>query len=307
MYGFGSVTVFRDSEMGKGTQVDYDAELLERVSRRFRRGMWESVASDVVGCAGIELESFGPVLATAFGELADCRRLNEIQGAAEPGAVADGHLAAAVEWMQSREVDYCVPIAAGRPGAEEAEAWLGERGYERGSGWVKFVRDASPPSFQPSPAITVWPLGDQEIDGGTMSEIAAEAMDVVPMMASTLFYGLPDRAHWHCYTTAMEGVFGIVSATSMLIHDGVAQLGPTSTLPRARRRGCATALLSQCLADAHLAGCHTVLTEIWDCEPGRLSPAARILERAGFEPAYAVSDWQLPALHPAAFAPSGYW
>ena len=55
--------------------------------------------------------------ATAFGELPEVFSLNQIQGAAEPGAIEDGHLAGAIEWMRAREVDYRVPVAASRPGA----------------------------------------------------------------------------------------------------------------------------------------------------------------------------------------------
>ena len=65
---------------------------------------------------------FGPVQATAFGDLPEVSMLQQIQGAAEPGAIDDGHLAAAVEWMRAREVDYRIPVAGGRPGADEAEA-----------------------------------------------------------------------------------------------------------------------------------------------------------------------------------------
>jgi len=48
------------------------------------------------------MERFGPVQATAFGDLPEIHLLQQIQGAAEPTAVADGHLAAAVEWMRAR-------------------------------------------------------------------------------------------------------------------------------------------------------------------------------------------------------------
>lgn len=284
--------------------MEYDAALLERVARKFRQEMWESVVPDAVE-DGVEVEGFGPILATAFADLGEFHHLNQIQGAAEPGAIDGGHLADAVEWMREREVDYCVPVPEGRPGTAKAEAWLGARGYERAGGWMTFVRDASPPRERPSPNITIWPLGQQEIDGEGMSEIAAEAMDM-PVTVATLFFGLPGRPHWHCYTASVNEEWGIVSTASMLVHEGVAQLGPGNTLPRARGRGCATELMRQRLEDAHLAGCHTVFAEIWDSEPGRPSPAARIFERAGFEPAYAVSDWRRPALHPATTEPQGF-
>lgn len=277
--------------------MDYDASVLERVAQKFRRDMWESVVPDAVTESGVEVERFGPVQATSFCDLPEVHNLNEIQGAAEPGAISGGHLADAVEWMRAREVDYRVPVADGRPETAEAEAWLGQRGYERGGGWVKLVRDASPPDFPHDPGIQIWPLGQNEIDGEGMSAIVAEAMEL-PITAGTLFFSLPQRLHWHCYTASLSPEEGIVSTASMLIHEGVAQLGPGNTLSHARRRGCNTALLRQRMIDAHIAGCHTIFAEVWDSKPNSPSPAARNLLRAGFEPAYTVQSWQRPALHP---------
>ncbi len=279
--------------------MDYDAALLERVAQKFRRDMWESVCPEAVTESGVEVETFGPIQATAFGDLPEVHKLNEIQGAAEPGAISGGYLAEAVEWMRAREVDYRVPVAEGRPGSAEARVWLGARGYEQGDGWVKLVRDASPPEIPPNPEVTVWPLGQDESDGEGLSAIVAETMEL-PITAGTLFFSLPQRLHWHCYTASLDPGVGIVSTASMLIHEGVAQLGPGNTLPQARGRGCNTALLRQRLLDASRAGCQMVFAEVWDSEPGHLSAAGRNFVRAGFEPAYGVRNWQRPALHPAA-------
>ena len=127
--------------------MGYESAVLERVAQQFRREMWHSVVPEAVTESGVELKRFGPVQATAFGDLPEVGSLNQIQGAAEPGAIEEGHLAAAIAWMRAREVDYRVPVAAGRPGAAEAKSWLDRRGYERGGGWVKLVRDASPRTF----------------------------------------------------------------------------------------------------------------------------------------------------------------
>lgn len=279
--------------------MDFDAALLERVAQEFRRDMWESVVDEAVTESGIEVERFGPVQASAFGELPEIAVLNQIQGAAEPGAVSGGYLAAAIEWMRSREVDYRIFIAEGRPESAEAEAWLGNRGYERGEGWVTFVRDASPPpDLAVNPEIRIWPLGESEIDGEGLSAILSQGMDL-PLTAETLFFSLPQRERWHCYTASLPE--GRVAATaSMLIHDGVAQFGPGSTLEYARGCGCNTALLQRRLQDAIAAGAHTIFAEVWDCQPERFSAVGRNLVRAGFEQAYAVRNWQRPALRPAA-------
>jgi hypothetical protein len=278
--------------------MDYDAGVLERVAQRFRRDIWESVVPEAVTESGVQVASFGPVQATAFGDPPEAHSLNQIQGAAEPGAIEQGHLADAVEWMRTREVDYRVPVAEARPGAPEAEAWLGARGYERGTAWVKLVRDASVPDLPENPEVRIYELGEYEGDGEGLSSIVAEALEL-PVTASSLFFSLPQKDGWRCYTAALDPGEGVVSTGSMLICDGVAQLGPGTTLEGGRGRGCHTALLRRRLLDAAEAGCHTVFVELGECDSHELETTCRNLVRAGFEGAYRSHNWQRPALRPA--------
>lgn len=278
--------------------MDFEAAVLERVAQRFRRDMWESVVPEAVSESGVEVESFGPVQATAFGDLPEAHGLNQIQGAAEPSAIADGHLAEAVEWMRAREVDYRVPVAEARPGAAQARAWLGARGYEQGAAWIKLVRDASPPDLERDPEIAIYELGEYEDDGEGLSSIIAEAMKL-PVTASALFFSLPQKAGWRCYTAALGRDQPVVATASMMICDGIAQLGPGNTLECGRGRGCNTQLLRRRLLDAAAAGCHTVFVELGETEPEWMAAVYRNLQRAGFEEAYRSHNWQRPALHPA--------
>ncbi len=277
--------------------MNYDAALLERVAQRFWRDMWRSVTPDAVAESGVEVRNFGPVQATAFGDLPEVHSLNQIQGAAEPGAIEGGHLAEAIEWMRSWEVDYRVPVAECRPGVERAESWLSTRGYERGSGWTKLVREASPPDLPANPEVTIFELGESEADGEGLSSIAAEMLGL-PVTAGTLFFSLPQERQWRCYTAALpEGE--IVATGAMRIDGGVAQLGLGTTLEHGRGRGCNTELLRRRILDAVEAGCHTVFIELGERTPELLSGAYRNLRRAGFEEAYRSRNWQRPALHPA--------
>ena len=279
--------------------MEFDSGLLERVAQRFRREMWESVVPEAVTESGVVVREFGPVQATVFGDLPEAHCLNQIQGAAEPGAVEDGFLAEAVEWVRCREVDYRVPVAADRPNAGMAQQWLTRRGYERAGGWLKLVRDASPPDFFADPEIMIWELGAEEVDGEGLSTIAAEVLEL-PTTAATLFFSLPQEEHWRCYTAAVDPEDeGIVATASMMICEGVAQLSPGTTLEHARQQGCDTALLHRRLLDASKAGCHTVFVELGECEPEDLQAACRNLYRAGFQGAYESHNWQRPALHPA--------
>jgi hypothetical protein len=277
----------------------FDTAEMERAAKRFRGDMWRAVPRDAVIESGIEIHSFGPVQATAFGDLPECHNVNQIQGAAEPGAVEDGHLAEAIEWMRSREVEYCVPVASARPGSEQATEWLGGHGYERGASWVKFVHDPSSPSLAENPEVAVYELGDDEADGEGMSMIAAEAFGL-SLTAETLFFDLPLQEHWRCYTASVPAIDErIVSTGSVLIQDGVALLGVDATLESARGRGCHQALLRQRLLVAAEADCHTVFAEFAEADPRSAAIARRNLLRAGFHEAYRSQNWQRPALRSA--------
>lgn len=277
----------------------YDAALLERIAQRFRREMWMSVVPEAVTESGVEVQGFGPVQATVFGDLPEVKALNQIQGAAEPGAVCDGHLARAVEWIRGREVDYVVPVAEGRPGSDEAVAWLGRRGYERGRDSVKFIRDTAGPDLEVDPDIIIYELGEDEADGEGMSAILTEALGIAGT-AGTLFFSLPQEEDWRCYTAAPDREVGVVSTASMLIDGEIAQFGPGATLESWRGCGCNRALLRRRLLDAAKAGCRTVFVELGECDPDSFLAIRGNLLRAGFEEAYGSQVWQRPALRPAA-------
>ena len=279
--------------------VGYDAAVLEMVAQQFRRAMWKSVVPDAVTESGVEVENFGPVLATAFGDLPETVGLNQIQGAAEPGAVSGGYLAEAVEWMRAREVDYRIAVAEARPCSAEAEGWLGQRGYERGGAWVKLVLDLDAMPPLEDNGIVVYELGDQESDGEGLSLILAEAFEM-PITAGTLFFSLPMAERWRCYTAAVDPGQGVVAAASTLIQGEIAQLGPGATLPRARGRGCSRALLRRRLLDAAAAGCHTAFVEVGECGPERYAALRSNLLHADFEDAYGSRVWRRPALRPSA-------
>lgn len=278
--------------------MGYDPAAMESVAQQFRRDMWRSVVPEAVTESGVEMARFGPVQATAFGDLPEEDRLHRVQGAAEPGAVENGHLARAVEWMRAREVDYRVPVAESRPGAAAADVWLGERGYERGGGWVKLTRDATLPAWPEDPGILIYELGECDGDGEGLSTIVAEAMEL-PVTAGTLFFALPQVRGWRCYTAALCPREGVVATGSMLIRDGVAQLGLEATLEHGRGQGCNKALLRRRIADAVKAGCHTIFVELGEQRTEHFSGVHHNLLRAGFREAYESHSWQRPALHPA--------
>jgi GNAT superfamily N-acetyltransferase len=271
--------------------MDYDPVLLEGVSQRRRHDMWRTAAPDAIAECGIEERCFGPVQATVFASLADSPILNQVLGAAEPGAVEEGHLAAALEWADGFGIDCLVPVAHRRPGTVAAENWLNRHGFEQGRGLVKYVRDASWPDLPGVPGVKVWEIGEEEADGETMFFGAAPALGL-PGAAGTLLFSLPIQENWRTYTAEVEGE--IVSFGSMLIHEGVAVVDLDATLEGFRRRGCNQALLRERLLAAVEAGCDTVVAELPEGEDEGVAAAVRNLLRAGFVPAYRSMNWQPP-------------
>jgi GNAT superfamily N-acetyltransferase len=284
--------------------MDYDPALLEGVSQRLRHDMWRTAAPDAVAECGIEERCFGPVQATVFASQPESAALNQVRGAAEPGAVEEGHLEAALDWAESFAISCRVPVARRRPGSAAAEDWLNRRGYEQGRGLVKYVRDATWPEMPGVPGVTVWEIGDDEADGETMFFGAAPALGL-PGSAGTLLFGLPVQENWRSYTAEVDGE--IVAFGSMLIHEGVAVMDLDATVDGFQRRGCNQALLRERLLAAADAGCATVVAELPEGEDEGVAVAVRNLLRAGFVPAYRSMNWQRPVSRSATYAsPSAF-
>jgi GNAT superfamily N-acetyltransferase len=213
--------------------------------------------------------------------------MNLVLGATEPGAVADGHLAAAVEWARSRGVDHYVPVTPGEPETEAAESWLTENGFVPGYGWMKFVRDAHEPRFAVPKDVEVVELGGPEEEPFGM--IAATGFGL-PAWAAAFFADLPGTEGWRCYVARVDGTAQACAA--MQIHAGVAEFGIAATLEPARGRGCQLALLHRRIRDAAAAGCHTLFVETGERVPDRPSTSYRNILRAGFEEAYLRPNWR---------------
>lgn len=271
--------------------MEYDAATLERTAKTFRSDMWGTVCDDAVTECGILEAWFGPVQVTLIESLPDDPGMNVVLGAAERGAVSEGHLADAIAWADEFEVGYRVAVARGRPGTAAAEAQLNRLGFEQGRGAWKYVRDTSWPDFPGNPAITVWEISAEAAAGETMIFDAAPALGF-PAQAASLLFALPGQERWRTYSAELEG--RIVSFGSMLIDDGVAEVGLAATLPRARGRGCNQALLRRRILDAIEAGCHTIFAELGEGGSDGLAVAGRNLLRAGFVPAYRSMNWQRP-------------
>jgi hypothetical protein len=278
------------TDAAPGPSLDTDA--LDAVERRFWRGIWGSVSTEERAARGIECERFGPVQATVVTSLPETRWLNLILGATRPDAVADGHLTAAVEWAEARGVKHYVPITPDQAETAAAEDWLLENGYRRGYGWMKFVRDTSPPSA-PEPELDGIELAELSVgEGGDFGAIVATGFGL-PAWASVLFEDLPGRNGWRLYLALVDGA--PAASAAMLIEAGVAQFGVAATLEPARGRGCQLALLRRRILDARGAGCHTLFVETGEPTDGKPSGSYRNILRAGFREAYVRPNLERPA------------
>lgn len=275
--------LFRGTIIGPVT----GSEQFDRVERRFWREIWESVPVEIAAERGLEIRDFGPIQASIVGALPEVQMLNLVLGAGEPGAVEGGHLAAAIEWVQSRGVRCYVPVSPGGPGTSAFERWLEGNGYERGYAWMKFTHDLSPPLLPAPEGVTVVELARGE--GETMAEIAAAGFGLPPW-AAILFRDLPGRDGWRCFVAEIDGA--PQACAVMLIDEGIAEFGVAATLESARGRGGQLALLRRRIEDAAAAGCHTLFVETGERTEDRPSGSYRNILRAGFEEAYVRPNWQ---------------
>ncbi|HEX5929922.1 MAG TPA: hypothetical protein VFY48_11070 [Solirubrobacterales bacterium] len=266
--------------------VAYDTSALDACEREFWGDVWESVPDSLAAEKGIAMRGFGPVRASIARELPRVGMMNLVLGATEPGAIEDGHLAAAVEWAASHGVNYYVPVTQGLEGAEAAEAWLEANGHTRGYAWMKFIRAAHPPRFK-APAVEVVELTDPE--QASFGMVIATGFGL-PAWASAFFAGLPGREGWRCYAALVDGEAQACAA--MHVHGELAEFGPAATLEPARGRGCQLALLHRRILDAIDAGCRTFWVETGERVPDKPSTSYRNILRAGFEEAYLRPNWK---------------
>jgi len=90
-----------------------------------------------------------------------------------------------------------------------------------------------------------------------------------------------------CFLAEADGHPG--AAGVLCIHDGVALLGGSSTVPEMRRRGMQSALLEARMRYAFEIGCNLAMMVAW---PG--TDSQRNAERKGFQIAYTRTKWKLP-------------
>jgi GNAT superfamily N-acetyltransferase len=267
--------------------VEFERRALDRVEKRFWRDIWESVPAEVAAERGVEVRDFGPVQVTVVKALPSVGMMNLVLGATETGAVEDGHLACAAEWVESRGVECYVPVTPDLLEAAMAEGWLAANDFSPAYAWMKFARDAHPPRFSGPKDVEVVEVTDPAQEPFGM--IAATGFGL-PVWAAAFFARLPEYEDWRCYVARVDGETQACAA--MLIQADVAEFGIAATLEPARGRGCQLALLRRRILDAAETGCETLFVETGERVPDRPSPSYRNILRAGFEEAYLRRNWR---------------
>lgn len=254
--------------------------LFDRLERSFWLDLWRAPVLDAVEEQGIEARRFGPVQATMVAELQQTPLLNLVLGAGEPGAVDEGHLMSALEWAESLDVDFRIPITQGQPEAAAAEDMLNQRGYRRRGCLARFVRKTKPLELPAPPGIEVIEV-DEPLEG--FSDYLGRGL-ALSLSADSFFDCLPGREMWRCYVALDERDHPIGAATMVRNDLKVAQLGFAATVEAARGKGAHLAMLRRCILDAQAVGCGAVVAETEESldETDDLSAAARNLVRAGF-------------------------
>lgn len=275
---------------------------LDELEKRYWRDIWQTAVYDAVVDYRIDLARFGPIQASIVAEEPEEPMLNLVLGAGSPGAIGSGWLASAIEWVQSYEVDYRIPVTPGRPAAAVTERWLEETGHQRGGGRTKLVRGAAPPARPRSNGIEVIARDGPNEDEG-FPDPFVESMGMPPW-AATFFFDLPGTEGWRCYV-AVEGDEA-VAYVAMLIHGGVAELALASNGRAQRESDGQALLLCHCIEDAAAAGCRAIFAEVPEFDPEPLSASRENLVKAGFRQAFVRPDWR-PPRHAVAETPLIRW
>lgn len=270
----------------------FDAVALDEAEKQFWRGLWDTACEDAVVDLGIDMVRFGPVAAAVVAEESAEPALNFILGAGAPGAIEDGCLPAAVQWMERHDVDFRVPLTPGLPEQAAAEHWLQEHRYRLLDGPMKLLRDGSPPSFEPPAGIDIYERVDPWEDEG-FGDPLAESLGFASW-AATFFLDLPGTRGWRCYC----GVDGDepLAYVAMHLHGDVAVLALASRLLSERDGLGQRAVLHRSIADAAAAGCATIAVAEAGCAPAVSDRES--LVRAGFEDAVPTFNWQSRARVP---------
>lgn len=276
-------------------RVAWDTARLAQSEKAFWIALWEAPVPDTLHSSGADMVRFGPVRAVCVTEEPRNVGVNFILGAGEEGAIANGHLADAVSWLETRcfewsddrGVDYRVPVVPGLPEAAAAEEWLLEHEHLRDDGAAKLVRDGAEPQFSLAPDIEVLDWNDWDDGFGAP---LAESLGL-STASEVFFLCLLGDERWRCYCSIIGD--DPLAYVAMHIDSGVASIALASRPYEGRDGEGQMAVLRSCMEDALAEGCDSFVLVDAGGEPPVIERESLI--RAGFEVAHRVPNWRSPA------------
>lgn len=167
----------------------------------------------------------------------------------------------------------------------DLERLLGECGFERYRGWMKFKRgtaDVEPVATD----LEVRRIGpDQAAD---FAAIAAPAFDMADASQS-IVAALANDPDWHLYMTFDDS--RPAGTGAVYIKGSFASIDWGATHPDFRRRGSQTAILNARISDALESGCTTIVTMTGEAAPGDPQHSYNNILKRGFTEAYLRENW----------------
>ncbi len=228
---------------------------LERIELSAVLDFFAAAPPDVVRALDLAVLDLGDAAAFSIGAHPKMLLFNRVLG-----LEGDAALPQIERWFASRGCTFALSLRTGA----DLEGVLDERGYRRGTAFMKFRR-------------------------GIGTFVAALFGLGSPL--NRWFAALCTRALWACFAAFDES--RLIGTAAAHFADALGWLGAAGTLEDARRRGAQGALLAARIHAAGDAGVRLLATETVDRVDGRPGPSFRNVLRAGFEEAY-VQQWWLP-------------
>jgi ribosomal protein S18 acetylase RimI-like enzyme len=168
----------------------------------------------------------------------------------------------------------------------ELSRWLSAREFERGWGWMQFVRSVEDPPALARNGIELVEVGGRR-EAETFARIVAGAYglpaETLRWLASVVGSG------WRAWL-AVEADEA-VGAAALYADEGLGYLSFAGTLPEHRGRGAQSALLAARIRRARELGCRLVVTETGELRADLPSSSYRNIIRAGFGELHVVENW----------------
>jgi GNAT superfamily N-acetyltransferase len=172
------------------------------------------------------------------------------------------------------------------PGLVDLERELGERGFTRDAGWMKFERGPEEP-----PELASDLRVEETHDAETFGTLAAEGFGARSSAAASAA-GIVGREGWHCFLARARDEPAAVGA---LFADGTSGwLGVAATRPEFRRRGGQSAITRARILKALELGLLRLTVETGARVGDRPAGSYRNILRAGFREAYVRPNWTAP-------------